>query len=166
MNTYNPLIIVLFITFGLLLTPLFFIGFDYWAGLRKAHQRKERITSDKMKRTSVKIARYYNMLLALLVLDAMQISGFWYLNAFAGWHIPLFPLLVFCGSLFVGGIEIKSILEPADEKERREMIQVAALAQELAKHRTEPTEIAKAVADYINTNNIKINEVNDGNKGI
>lgn len=157
MATYDPLIIVLFITFGLLLTPLFFIGFDYWAGIRKAHQRHERISSDKMKRTPIKIAKYYNMLLALMVLDAMQISGFWYLQTYANWNIPMFPWLVFGGSVFVGCIEIKSIMEPADEKDRKEMLQLALLAEELGKHKSDPAEIAKAVVEYINSGNIKDN---------
>ena len=47
----SELIIVLIITFGILLTPLFFIGFDFWAGNRKAKQRGERIYSDKWQRT-------------------------------------------------------------------------------------------------------------------
>ena len=42
MENYSQLVIVLFITFGVLLTPLFFIAFDYWAGTRKAKQRGDR----------------------------------------------------------------------------------------------------------------------------
>ena len=141
MENYSQLVIVLFITFGVLLTPLFFIAFDYWAGTRKAKQRGERITSDKQKRTTAKIAKYYNMLLALLVLDCMQISGFWYLNTFHGWGAPLFPWLVFLGAIFVGAIEVRSIMEPADEKESKELKQVAALAAEIAKHRQDPAEM-------------------------
>jgi hypothetical protein len=150
MGNYNQLIIVLFITLVILVTPLFFIGFDFWAGTRKAKLRRERITSDKWKRTTTKIARYYNMLLALMVLDAMQIMGFWYLNNFSGWSAPLFPFIVFAGAVFVGAIEVKSIMEPANEKERRDMKQVATLAAEIAKNKTEPEEIAKAIADYLN----------------
>lgn len=150
MVNYNQLIIVLFITLVILVTPLFFIGFDFWAGTRKAKLRRERITSDKWKRTTTKIARYYNMLLALMVLDAMQIMGFWYLNNFSGWSAPLFPFIVFAGAIFVGAIEVKSIMEPANEKERRDMKQVASLAAEIAKNKTEPEEIAKAIADYLN----------------
>lgn len=150
MENYNQLIIVLFITLVILITPLFFIGFDFWAGVRKAKQRGEKIISDKWKRTTTKIARYYNMLLALMVLDAMQIMGFWYLNSFCDWSAPLFPFIVFIGATFVGAIEVKSIMEPANEKERRDMKQVAALAAEIAKNKTEPEEIAKAIADYLN----------------
>lgn len=150
MENYNQLIFVLFITLGILITPLFFIGFDLWAGVRKAKQRNEKITSDGWKRTTAKIARYYNMLLALMVLDAMQIIGFWYLNTFHGWHSPLFPWIVFAGAVFVGAIEVRSIMEPATDKERKEMKQVARLAAEIAKHRTEPEEIARCLAKYLN----------------
>lgn len=152
MEKYSQLIVVLFITFGILLTPLFFIGFDLWAGTRKAKQRHERITSDGWKRTTAKVAKYYNMLLALLVIDGMQISGFWYLNIYHGWGAPLFPWLVFAGAIFVGAIEVRSIMEPANEKERKEMKQVALLAEEIAKHRTEPSEIIQALAEYLNKN--------------
>lgn len=151
MENYNQLIIVLFITLIILITPLFFIGFDFWAGTRKAKLRGEPITSNGWKRTTAKIARYYNMLLALLVLDAMQVMGFWYLNNFSGWSAPLFPFIVFAGAIFVGAIEVKSIMEPANDKERREMKQVAALAVEIAKNKTEPDELAKAIANYLNS---------------
>lgn len=150
MENYNQLIIVLFITLGILITPLFFIGFDLWAGVRKAKQRNEKITSDGWKRTTAKIARYYNMLLALMVLDAMQIIGFWYLNTFHGWSAPLFPWIVFAGAIFVGAIEVRSIMEPATDKERKEMRQVAELAAEIARHKAEPEEVAKCLAKYLN----------------
>lgn len=159
MGNYNQLIVVLFITIGFLVTPLFFIAFDFFSGIRKAKERGEAITSDKQKRTATKIARYYNMLLALLVMDTMQIAGFWYLNNFEGWHVPLFPWLVFIGSLFIGAVEFRSIRESATEKERREMKQVTALAVEMAKHRTDPAAIAEEVAKYLNGTD---KEENDG----
>ena len=46
----EQLIVLLFITTGMLLTPLIFIALDYWSGIRKAHKRNELIRSDKMKR--------------------------------------------------------------------------------------------------------------------
>jgi uncharacterized integral membrane protein len=150
MGNYNQLIVVLFITIGFLVTPLFFIAFDFYSGIRKAKERGEVITSDKQKRTATKIARYYNMLLALLVMDAMQVAGFWYLDNFEGWHMPLFPWLVFLGSFFVGMVELRSIRESATEKERREMKQVTALGIELAKHRTDPVAIAEEIVKYLN----------------
>lgn len=152
MEQYNQLVIVLFITLGILITPLLFIAFDFWAGIRKAKERGERITSDKWKRTVTKISRYYNMLLAFGVLDVMQVAGFWYLNGFCGWGAPLFPWIVLIGAFGVGAIEVKSIMEPANEKEKAEFREVTRLAEEIAKHRTDPSEMAEAIAKYLTTN--------------
>ena len=39
----EQLIIILFITIGILVTPLVFIALDFWAGIRKAKLRGEPI---------------------------------------------------------------------------------------------------------------------------
>ncbi len=152
MKGLDELFVVAWMLFGILLTPLFFIAFDFWAGTRKAKQRKEPIMSDKFKRTVDKIARYYNALLALVVVDCMQMAGVWYLDSYYGYHIPIFPFITLIGAFGVAAIEVKSIYEKAEEKERREMKQVAALATEIAKHKADPEEIAKAIIDYMNSN--------------
>ena len=155
MKGLEELFIVAWMLFGILLTPLFFIGFDYWSGIRKAHQRGEPIRSDKMKRTVDKIARYYNMLLALVVVDAMQMVGIWYLDNYYDWRFPIFPIVTLVGAFGVAIIEVKSIYEPATEKERHEYKEIADFAIELAKHRTEPSEIAKAIVEYMNSGMVK-----------
>lgn len=153
MKGIEDLFIVVWILFGILLTPLFFIGFDYWSGIRKAHQRKEPIRSDKMKRTVDKISKYYNALLALVVVDVMQMSGIWYFDNYYNWQLPIFPLVTLLGAFGVAFIEVKSIYEPADEKEHKEYKDVAALAIEIAKHKTSPSDIAQAVIEYLNNSN-------------
>lgn len=80
MKGLDELFVVAWMLFGILMTPLFFIAFDLWAGIRKAKQRNEKISSDGWKRTVNKVARYYNALLALVVVDGMQIAGVWYLD--------------------------------------------------------------------------------------
>ena len=47
----EQLIVLLFVTTGMLFTPLIFIALDYWSGIRKANKRGDPIRSDKMKRT-------------------------------------------------------------------------------------------------------------------
>ena len=150
MKGLDELFVVAWMLFGILMTPLFFIAFDLWAGIRKAKQRNEKISSDGWKRTVNKVARYYNALLALVVVDGMQIAGVWYLDNYYGYHIPVFPFITLLGAFGVAAIEVKSIYEKAEEKERREMKQVAALAAEIAKHKADATEIAKAVVEYMN----------------
>lgn len=154
----EQLIIILFITVGLLITPLVFIGLDFWAGNRKARVRGEEITSEGWRRTAYKISKYYNMLIPLMIIDIMQIAGFWYLNIYCGWSSPLFPWLTLLGAIGIGCIEIKSIYEPADAKESKEMRQIAEFAQAVAVHKSDPAEIAKAVIAYMNDNKEECNE--------
>ena len=148
----EQLIIILFIAVIILITPLLFIALDFWAGIRKAKQRNEPITSEGWRRTTYKISKYYNMLIPLLVIDAMQVLGFWYLNTYCGWHMALFPFLTLLGAIAIGCIEIKSIYEPADAKESKEMRQIAEFAQAVAVHKSDPAEIAKAVIAYMDDN--------------
>jgi hypothetical protein len=147
----EQLIILLFLTVGMLFTPLIFIGLDYWSGIRKAHKRGDPIRSNKMKRTVDKVARYYNAILAMVVLDIIQISAFLFLHIYNGWSAYTFPLFTLIAVLFVAAIEIKSIIEPADAKEGRELKEVSELAKAIASHRNDPKEIAEAIAEYLNT---------------
>lgn len=145
----EQLIVLLFVVVGMMCAPLAFIALDYWSGIRKAKKRNERIRSDKMKRTVDKVARYYNAILALLVLDILQISAFVFLHIYNGWSAYTFPLFTFLAVIFVAAIEIKSIIEPADAKERKEMAQVTELAKAIAEHKSDPKEIAEAIAAYL-----------------
>lgn len=146
----EQLIFVGILVVAMLFVPLVLIGLDFWAGIRKAKKRGEKIRSDKMQRTIQKISKYYNMILALVVLDVLQITCCVFLHIFNGWGLYTFPLLTLCAVAFVSAIEIKSIYEPADAKERKEMKEVAALAQAIVEHRQDPKEIAQAIAEYLN----------------
>ncbi len=144
----------------MLLVPLFLIGFDFWAGIRKAKKRGEKIRSDKMQRTVQKISKYYNMILALTVLDILQMTCCVFFHLFNGWGLYTFPVLTLGAVAFVSRIEIKSIYEPADAKEAKEIKEAKALAETLAEavlaHRQDPKEIAEALAKCL----IKENENN------
>ena len=146
----EQLIVMLFIVLGMLVTPLIFIALDFWAGIRKARKRGEEIESGKMKRTADKISKYYNCIFAMMVLDAIQIAGFVFLHIYNGWSAWTFPVFTLFSILFVAAIEIKSIYEPADAKESREMKEVAELAKAIAAHKSDPEEIAEAIAKYLN----------------
>ena len=139
----------------MLFTPLVFIALDYWAGIRKAKKRGERICSNKMKHTVDKVARYYNAILAMVMLDLIQIGAFIFLWRFNGWNCYTFPIFTLIGVLFIAAIEVKSIMEPADEKESREMKEVTELAKAIAEHKSDPKEIAEAIAGYLNADKEK-----------
>lgn len=147
----EQLIVLLFFVVVLLFTPLMFIGLDYWSGIRKAKKNGIPIYSDKMKRTVDKISRYYNAILAMMVVDFIQITGFVFLYMFNGWSAYTFPVFTLGSVLFIAAIEIKSIYEPADVKESREMREVTELAKAIAEHLSDPKEIAEAIAEYLNT---------------
>ena len=146
----EQLIVVLFLVVGLLVVPVLLIALDFWAGIRKAHARGDRIRSDKMQRTIQKLSRYYNAILSMLVLDGVQIAGFVFLHIFNEWTLYTFPLFTMLAVLFVACIEIKSIWEPADVKESREMKEVSELAKAIVAHRSDPKELAEAIAEYLN----------------
>lgn len=146
----EQLIVVLFLVVGLLVVPVLLIALDFWAGIRKAHTRGDRIRSDKMQRTIQKLSRYYNAILSMLVLDGVQIAGFVFLHIFNGWTLYTFPLFTMLAVMFVASIEIKSIWEPADVKESREMKEVSELAKAIVAHRSDPKELAEAIAEYLN----------------
>lgn len=146
----EQLIVLLLIITFMLFTPLVFVGLDFWAGIRKARKRGEQIFSDKMKRTVDKISRYYNAILAMLVVDCIQMSAFIFLYLYYGWTAYTFPVFTLAAVLFVAGIEVKSIWEPADVKEQREMKEITTLAKAIAEHKSDPKEIAEAIAEYLN----------------
>jgi hypothetical protein len=78
----DKLIVTLWITFGLYLMVLFAIFTDLWSGVRKAKKNGIARSSYGFKRTIDKVARYYNVMLALTVIDVMQMASLWYLEKF------------------------------------------------------------------------------------
>ena len=149
----EQLIFLLFLMVGLLDTPLIFIILDFWAGIRKAKARGDRIRSDKMQRTIAKLSRYYNAILAMMVLDGVQIAGFVFLHIFNGWTLYTFPVFTLISVVFVAVIEIRSIMEPANEKESREMREVTELAKAIASHKSDAKELAESIAQYLTKQN-------------
>lgn len=120
---------------------------DLVSGLRKAKYRGEKIYSDKLKRTTKKLGGYYTPMLGLTVVDCMQMFAIWYLNTYHSWNIPLFPFMTLIGALGVGMIEIKSILEKAEEKQKLE--RVAILASDVVRNRDDASAMIAEIAKYM-----------------
>lgn len=158
MKGLNELFVVGWMLFGIYIEVFIMILADLWSGVRKARARGEVRSSFGYKKTIDKIARYYNAMIALSVIDAMQMGGIWYLTCYYGWSIPIFPVVSLLGALGISLVELKSIYEKADEKVRGDYKEVAALAAEIAKHKTEPAEIASAVVEYMNKGVVKEEE--------
>lgn len=155
MKGLDELFVVAWMLFGVYIEVFIMILADLWSGTRKAKQRGEVRSSYMYKKTIDKIARYYNALIALTVIDAMQMGGVWYLDGYYSWSIPIFPVVTLLGALGISLVELKSIYEKADEKVKGDYKEVALLASEIAKHKADPTEIAAAVVEYMNKGLIK-----------
>lgn len=153
MKGLNELFIIGWMLFGIYIEVFIMILADLWSGIRKARSRGEVRSSYGYKKTIDKIARYYNAMIALSVIDAMQIGGIWYLDNYYGWTIPIFPVVTLLGALGISAVELKSIYEKADDKVRSDYKEVALLAAEIAKNKTKPEELVQALADYMNKEN-------------
>lgn len=100
------------------------VGADMASGISKSRKRGEATRSRSLRRTVDKLARYYNVLVVLTVVDAMQIAGAWFLRAVEGYAVPTVPtvpLFTLLGSLGMAGIEVKSIFEKGSDKERTDV---------------------------------------------
>lgn len=91
------------------------------SGISKSRKRGEATRSRSLRRTVDKLARYYNVLVVLTVVDAMQIAGAWFMRAVEGYAVPTVPLFTLLGSLGMAGIEVKSIFEKGSDKERADV---------------------------------------------
>lgn len=89
------------------------VGGDLVSGVRKARRRGEATRSRALRRTVDKIARYYNVLAVLTVVDAMQLTAVFYLRVVEGYDVPTVPVFTLVGSLGMAAVEVKSILRKA-----------------------------------------------------
>ena len=144
----EKIIVTLWITFGIYLMVLLAIMADLWSGVRKAKKNGVARSSYGFKRTIDKIARYYNVMLALTVIDAMQMGSLWYLEKYYSYHWPIFPIVTLVGAIGICLIEIKSIYEKAEDKVRIE--NVANMAGKIITNKDDISEIVKAVVEYMN----------------
>ena len=149
MKGLNELFVVGWMLFGIYIEVFIMILADLWSGVRKAKVRGEIRSSYMYKKTIDKIARYYNAMIALTVIDAMQMGGVWYLDGYYSWSVPIFPIVTLLGALGISLVELKSIYEKADEKVKGDYQDVALLVAEIAKHKADPSEVAAAVIEYM-----------------
>lgn len=117
-------ILTLLICGGIMLlmyiTILALILADLWSGVRKAKKRGEFRTSDGYKRTIDKIARYYNMTFAMSLIDVVQVAIIFFLYYFYEVDIWMIPWFTLFATGYVAWVEIHSIWEPADIKEKKQ----------------------------------------------
>lgn len=105
---------------------------DLASGLRKARRRGETTRSRALRRTVDKLARYYNVLIVLTVVDAMQITAAVFLRTVEGYDVPTIPVFTLIGSLGMALIEVKSIFEKGDDKEKQQLAELVSLLETIA----------------------------------
>lgn len=118
---------------------------DLWSGWRKAGKRGERRTSRALRRTIDKMARYFNALISLSLIDVMVISVVCYLRNTLSWDVPIIPVFTFIGSISLALIEVKSICEKGENK--GDLAELARLAKSLI---DDPS--AKQLLEWLNEN--------------
>ena len=112
----------------LMVSVLFFVMCDLWAGVRKSKKRGECSVSYGLRKTVEKTCRYYNYMLILLGIDLIQMLTLHTLNHennYSFWIIPLFTIF---GAIFIGFIEVKSVFEKEEVKDRAKMKEAALFA--------------------------------------
>ena len=146
----EKIIVLIWILFALYILVFFMIGADFWSGIRKAKKNGIVRSSYGFRRTVEKIKEYYNAMIALTIIDAMQVTALWYLETYYKYEIPMFPFVTLVGAIGLCIIEIKSIYEKAEDKQR--FHEAGALLTSIAKHKTDIEEISKSVAEYLKQN--------------
>ncbi|MFV0470219.1 MAG: phage holin family protein [Dysgonomonas sp.] len=124
---------------------------DLVSGCRKAKKRGELRSSYGFRKTVDKLGRYYLPLFALTVVDVMQMIAIWYLSSFHDIHIPLFPIMTLIGAIGLGLIEIKSILEKAEDKVKFE--RVGELAGSVIQNKGDAAAIIAELVKYLKEEN-------------
>lgn len=115
--------VIVFIIYLLVALAIFL---DLWAGIRKAKARGEYRSSAGFRKTVDKFCRYYNMLLVVTVIDVLQMLLLGLLNHLYSYSVPVLPVITFLGAVFIVFIELKSVYEKNDQKEKAKVQQAAA----------------------------------------
>lgn len=136
-----------------------FIGLDLWSGVRKARKIGTVRTSDGYKRTMEKLAKYLNPLIGLTVVDVLLLfSPLYSVIKF----LPAFPWITLAGVLFTGFIELKSIREKAEDKQKYKSAEM--LAGKVIANRDDIAKIIQEVIKYMNTPDEKYSKENSDEK--
>ena len=120
-SSFQSLAMLLVLAFSQYLLVMIAVCCDLFCGAWRALKRGELRRSAAFRRTVDKLARYYNALFALSIVDAMQLFAIAYLRAVESLDsLPLFPLFTLIGAIGIALIELKSIFEKAEEKEQQQ----------------------------------------------
>lgn len=140
----------LFILFGIYILVMIMIFADLWSGTRKAKSIGKKRTSYDYRRSVSKAAQYYNLLIALTIIDAMQMSVIWYLEQYYDHHIWFFPFITLGGAFVLCCIEVKSIYEKAEDKVR--MDDAGQMIGKIIANKDDFVKMAEVFSEYMHKN--------------
>ncbi|WP_313418844.1 phage holin family protein [Sphingobacterium multivorum] len=146
-SNMEKVVVTVWIVFGLYCGVLFMILADLWSGVRKARKNGVIRSSYGFRRTVEKLTKYYNLLVVMTLIDAMQMSAIWYMEVYYQKSFILFPFITLVGALGISLIEVKSIYEKAEDKVKLD--EVGSLAGKIWANKDDIQEIAKSVAEYM-----------------
>lgn len=145
----EKLIVILWILFGIYILVLVMILTDLWSGVTKARKAGVIRSSYGFRRTIEKMGRYYNVLFALTIIDAMQVGSLWYFEFYYQKVVPMFPFITLIGAIGICLIEIKSIYEKAEDKVRFD--DVGQLVGKMLINKDDLSEVVKSMSEYMKT---------------
>ena len=90
---------------------------DLRSGILKARRLKEKRTSGGLRRSVEKAGRYYVLLFAMTLIDAMVCGALLFLAVSDGPSLPPLPLFTTLCAIGLALIELKSIYENSHEKD-------------------------------------------------
>lgn len=125
------MIVIGFVILLFYVVALGLIFADLWSGIRKAKQRGEYRTSEGFKMTVEKINKYFAMHFAMTLVDAVQISILYLLYHEYGYDIPMLPVFSFLSVCYEAFVEVTSIMEPANIKEKKQQEDFRRLLQQV-----------------------------------
>lgn len=143
----GTLIVCGFVVLLFYIVALGLIFADLWAGVRKAKQRGEYRTSEGFKMTVGKVNKYFAMHFALTLVDAVQISLLYLLYHEYGYDIPMLPVFTGLSVLYEAYVEIKSITEPANIKEKKQQEDFKRLLQQVLSEGSMRERLIKMIED-------------------
>lgn len=121
-----PFLVYIVALYGII---LILCGLDLRAGIQKAKIRGEFRNSEGYRRTVYKLSRYFNHMLSVTLVDAMQMLAVHYFSQY--YNLVMFPFFTSAIAILIGVIEVISIYEKAEDKEKRELARAAKLASEI-----------------------------------
>lgn len=141
---------VLAVIFLLYVTTLICVFADLRAGIRKAKENGVFRSSYGYRKTVKKIAEYFNMMIILTVIDAIQMASIYIITLQTDWTLPFVPLFTAIGAFIVAFIELKSVREKQSDKEKARVDDAVNTLIKILKN-PDNREMAIAVVEQLKT---------------